>query len=284
MRDRIIDAGDRPHVSVARQLSLLEQLTAFELGRFLLTHQGLNGFWTHYIVYLHTEDRRAGTQDDARLSELERALLDRGPTFRATQERFEHFRRIVQDEIRHKAGAEMSLASVPCGLMADLLTLDYRLIPGVQLAGFDLDERSLQGAAEFAQERGLPAAFSRADAWTLGVRNSFDAVVSNGLNIYEPSDERVTDLYAILGASLKPGGVLVTSFLTPPSEWKMDRIDGAALLVERIIFSDIVGARWRCFRSWETSVRQLTQAGFTNIKIIPDDANLFPTVVARRPV
>jgi SAM-dependent methyltransferase len=279
-RRRIVAIGDQPHVSVAEQLALLDEIVTFELGRFLLVHRGLNGYWTHYIACLYPRQRVAGGAEPR--TALERALLDRSPTLLATQERFEHFRRLVAEEVSRRAGGSLSLASVPCGLMADLLTLDYSAARDVHLAGFDLDEESLGLAAEQAADRGLAVELSREDAWALSARDRFDVLVSNGLNLYEPDEERVVALYERFAAALKPGGLLVTSFLTPPAEWIMSRIDPEALRLQRIIFADIIGARWQCFRTSETSRAQLSRAGFTDIELVPDRANLFPTIVGRR--
>src|SRR5579872_4130915 len=35
---------------LADELAILEQLTEFELGRFLMVNKGLNGYWTAYII------------------------------------------------------------------------------------------------------------------------------------------------------------------------------------------------------------------------------------------
>ena len=50
LKNKIIAAGDKPHVSAQRQLDLLAQLSDFELGKFIIQNRGLNGFWTHYIL------------------------------------------------------------------------------------------------------------------------------------------------------------------------------------------------------------------------------------------
>lgn len=50
----------------------------------------------------------------------------------------------------------------------------------------------------------------------LDKRETFHLIASNGLNIYEPEDDRVIQLYRGFHDALKPGGVLITSALTPP--------------------------------------------------------------------
>ncbi|NER02763.1 MAG: hypothetical protein F6K17_09085, partial [Okeania sp. SIO3C4] len=45
IKQRIIQTGDKPHVTVARQLELLNELAGFPLGQFFLQNPGLNGYW-----------------------------------------------------------------------------------------------------------------------------------------------------------------------------------------------------------------------------------------------
>lgn len=113
-------------------------------------------------------------------------------------------------------------------------------------------------------------------------------MTSNGLNIYEPDDERVTALYRVFFDMLKPGGWLVSSFLTPPSAispqspWNAEAIDQTALALQRLLLVRIVEAKWNAFRTHTQTVRQLQEAGFEDIRFVDDRARMFPTVVARK--
>lgn len=286
IEERIRAEGDKPHVTVERQLRLLGELERFELGRFLLSHGGLNGYWTHYILTHPERGRLTGLGHDGRpLSFLEKTFLDRLPTVLATQQRFAIFRRVIQEEIR----SGKTLASIPCGLMGDLLTLDYSGAADVRLVGIDLDSESLDGAKRLAGERSLAerSAFLRRDAWDLGIHEEFDLISSNGLNIYEPDDEKVTELYRQFFLALRPGGLLVTSFLTPPfgaddCRWKVERLDPEALLLQKIIFVEILRVRWQAYRTAEQAESQLRSAGLDPIRWIDDAARIFPTVIARK--
>jgi SAM-dependent methyltransferase len=141
-------------------------------------------------------------------TELERIILDRFSAVLATQERFEHFRRFAQAEVKEG----VVLASIPCGLMADLLDLDYQGINKIGLVGIDLDADSLAEAKKLAEQRGIQrwSVFRKADAWNLPAVAEFSVILSNGLNIYEPDDVRVTELYRRFFNALKPGGLLRT--------------------------------------------------------------------------
>jgi SAM-dependent methyltransferase len=287
-RQAITARGDLAYAGVGEQLDLLEQLAAFPFGRFLLQNRGWNGFWTDYVMQHPDRGRASGRDPDGRLlTPLERRLLDEFPTVLATQQRSRLFAAAIQARVRPDA----VLASIPCGLMRDLLARDAGGAPGLRLVGIDLDDDSLILAGRLAEGygRGTMVTLLRRDAWALEERESFDLIASNGLNIYEPDDDRVRALYRAFFDALRPGGVLVTSALTPPptvdpaSEWRMDRIDAEALRLQRVVFADIIGTTFHCYRSSATTLGQLRVAGFAAVEVQWDEARLFPTFVATRP-
>ena len=279
IRQRLIAEGDQPTATVAEQLDLLAGLSTFPLGRFLLEHRGLNAWWTHQIV---THKQHSLTPAAGLAYQVYECL----PTFRATQQRFTIFKQQLQSLL----GPDQSLASVPCGLMGDLLQLDYRQAHGASLTGIDLDQAALDGAQQLAREHGLADRLRliQADAWSSGIENEFDVLTSNGLTIYEPDDQRVTALYASFASMLKPGGFLVSSFLTPPPEladtssWNMQAIDPKAMALQHLLFVRIIQVKWACFRTEEQTRGQLEQAGFKIVRVMPDTANIFPTVIAQK--
>jgi SAM-dependent methyltransferase len=239
-------------------------------------HQGgLSGRWTHYVLTQRQSDHP-----------IEHFLLNRAPVVKATQQRFQIFQQIIQAQIQDG----VSFASIPSGFMGDLLLLDYRRAERFELAGIDLDPESLEGAKALAKERGLEAhvRLFLKDAWNLGVSGQYDLIASNGLNIYEPSEERTIALYRQFLGALKPGGLLVTSFLTPPPgqnhrcEWDMKKISMEDLFLQKIISADILESRWRCFQTREQMENVLRSAGYSEIEVIYDEARIFPTMTARR--
>ncbi|MCC4588103.1 class I SAM-dependent methyltransferase [Xanthomonas sp. NCPPB 1067] len=272
----------RSAAEVERLLQLLDALWEVELGRFLLRNRGLDASWTHRLV-THPPGSLAREATPA----LEYALFETLPAVLATRERFGIFRAQLQALLR----PGMTLASVPCGWMGDVLSLDYRQCPEVQLLGIDLDPQALEGALKLARQYGLEGRLSLRleDAWTQGDADSVDVLTSNGLNLYEPDDARVIALYRAFFHRLRPGGTLLTSFLTPPpslcahSPWQMTLIDPAALALQSQIFVDIVQARWASFRTHAQTRGQLESAGFADIRFIDDRASLFPTVIAHKP-
>ncbi|MCX7338393.1 MAG: methyltransferase domain-containing protein [Alphaproteobacteria bacterium] len=257
------------------EMDLLKELGEFDLGRFLLKNKGLNGYWTAYII-LHGPL-------EINLTPLETWFLHKAPTVRATQERFGIFKQQLSKYLK----SEIILASVPCGLMDDLLGLDYAQCEDVKLVGIDLDGESLQFAQKNAQAHGINAVeFIKRDAWNLGVNAEYDVLTSNGLNIYQPNDEKVVALYGEFYKALKAGGIFITSFLTPPpvlsAESPWNNYDPSDVLKQKAIFGDIIQVGWQAFRSESKTRDQLAQAGFTVLDVLYDSQGMFPTVVARK--
>ncbi|MGK7918517.1 MAG: class I SAM-dependent methyltransferase [Trichodesmium sp.] len=286
IEQRIIETGDKPHVTVARQLELLNELASFPLGQFLLENRGLNGYWTDYILEHQYQGRVTGVDAQGRsLTALEKFYLDKVAL--PTQQRYVNFGKVIQNYVQEG----LVFASLPCGVMRDLLKLDFTRVDNFHLVGIDIDSESLELAKKLAVEYGLSeqVEFHQEDAWNLPFEDEFTLLTSNGLNIYEPDDEKVTELYRQFFQALKPGGILVTSFITPSpdlapnSEWDMNQLNLDDMLLAKIIFTDILNVKVTGFRSSSTTKLQLQTVGFDEIEFIWDNAKIFPTVIARKP-
>lgn len=281
--DEIRERGDLPDLTVKAQLEFLQMAACSDLGRFLIQNRGLNGYWTDYILLYPKRKKEEGDKIEA----FEEFFLKHAPGSIATQERLEIFQQVLQKEVRDG----VVMASVPCGVMSDLLLLDYSDAKDVTLIGSDIDAESIELAVKRARELKFPGKLymDQSDAWKLEFREPVDVLTSNGLNVYESDDVRVVELYRSFYSQIKPGGMLVTSFLTPPptmdpqSEWRLDQINIDHLMRQKEVLIDTIGAAWESYRSSEKKRGQLASAGFVDIEIIPDSAFIFPTVVARRP-
>jgi hypothetical protein len=188
---------------LALRLKLLEELTQFDLGQFLLINRGLNGYWTDYAINYPRE------QIDE-LHELEQCLL-RSKPFYATYERQQIFKKINQTKVENGA----HLAAIPCGLMSELLDLDFSQVNELQITGIDLDNDSLLlSQRKYAALNLTPKiSYLKQDAFSLTINNHFDLISSNGLTIYLTEDKDVLQLFTKFYEALKIGGVLVTSSL-----------------------------------------------------------------------
>ncbi len=262
-------------------VNLAEELAEFELGRFLMKNEGaLSGYWTYYVIVGHNIKRITNP--------LEKYLLTRAPIVLATRQRFYLFQEYLKKNIQSNS----VVCSIPCGLMADLLTLKIdNDIKNVQFVGIDLDETVFLMAKELAKHSSADCScdFIKKDAFELGHSNKYDVLTSNGLNIYENNDDKVVELYRNFFSALKPGGTLITSVLTVPpgqskaSEWDMDKINKADMEKQLAVFSYILRARWANFRTTDETISQLQKAGFKNVQLVWDEQRIFPTFVGEKP-
>jgi len=284
---RIKKEGDKPDATVEEQQHILNQLKQFELGRYLLKNRGLNGYWTHYILtYPWREQKAKNSGTELPITKMESFILNQAPSILATQQRFRFF--LKQNQLRVKSGAK--LACIPSGMMGELLYLDYSDVDVINLYGIDYDQEALEAAKGLSEKKELfdYCSFIKADAFGIHYLREFDLISSNGLNIYESSDERVMKLYQNFKYALKEAGTLVTSFLTHPPgssevcEWDFSKINLEHARLQKIIFSDILKVKWQCYQSSDVTQQQLMDSGFIDIKIFYDDARMFPTVVATR--
>ncbi len=264
-------------LSLSETLSLLESLSQFELGRFLLHNKGLNGYWTSYIFR---------NKPSKNIHPLENWLLNKSLLVLARERFF-----IFQQEIKKRLKSHICLASIPCGLMDDLLLQDYFDYEKISLVGIDADLESLKFANENAVNlnKQSQVSFLLKDAWNLGIHQEFDLITSNGLNMYEPKAERLVQLYKNFYQALKPGGTLIISFLPPPPAsqniedvCKKFNISIDDWKKERAIFSDIVQIQYLNFCTEEDMKMQLEQAGFKIEKIVYNAQGVVPVAIATR--
>lgn len=260
-------------------LQTLDALSEFELGRFLIKNKSLSGYWTWYVIL--------GFNNYSITSSLEKFLVERAPAILATRERFAIFQSLLTKHIQSNS----VVCSLPCGMMADLLTLN---LPGgvneVRFVGIDLDAAVFDLAKSLAKQLNVNARceFFQKDAWNLNIKNEFNLITTNGLNLYEKDDSKVVSLYRGMYRALKNQGYLICSALTPPPamtsacEWNMDNIDKKDLEATAVIFKIILQATWSNFRSSEKTSEQLREAGFDKIDIYWDRQKMFPTFLAQK--
>ena len=287
IKHKIIVRGALPYASIDYQLEIVNQLCDFPLGRFILERKGANGFWTDYMISHPQKGRISRVNIEGKpFNPIEDFLLNRCPIVIAHQERFSIFQHLIQKMLTEN----MILASIPCGLMKDLLTLDFLGIANCKLIGIDVDEESLLLARQCTNEKKIfNVQFLQQDAWQMQFNEELDIITSSGLNVYESDPKKVLDLYRKFFTALKPGGSLITSVLTyPPGEavetdWDLNGISPDDLLLEQILHKDILDIKWRNFRSTDELCKEFEQVGFSNIFVYFDKHHIFPTILAQKP-
>ena len=216
---------------------------------------------------------------------LERFLLDEAPILLATRERFKIFEAQLLEHLKE----HMHIAAVPGGLMDSLLrAATASQLQGLCLTNIDLDPEGLQLAKDNLKNYSFKGEiiFRQENAWEIGDENAFNILLSNGLTIYEPDVAKVKILYQKFYSALKPGGYLITSFLTPPpmvnpeSPWCVE--NPLALKKQTALFKDVIRPKFQAFRTQAETEDALASVGFCDIKVIYDRQKLFPTVVAHK--
>lgn len=286
LKKKITLRGDLPHVTCKRQLEIIDQLCAFPLGRFILERRGANGFWTDYMVSHPAHGKISGLNSEGvPFTPLEEWFLNQCPIVVAHQERFQIFQKLTQKLLKDN----ITLASIPCGLMRDLITLDLSKIINFRLIGIDIDSESLSFAEKLAHQKNIGnIKLIQQNAWELSLQQEIDVITSSGLNVYEPDPNKVLELYARFFNALKPGGHLITSVLTyPPGEaketdWDVNNIPEETLLLDRILHKDILDIKWRNFRSSLELEKEFRQVGFSTVSIHFDKYRIFPTILAKK--
>lgn len=285
-KDQIVARGDLEHVSIGCQLQVIEELCEFPLGRFILENRGANGFWTDYMISHPKKGKISGLNIEGKpFNSVEDFLLNRCPVVVAHQERFSIFQRLAQENLKEGA----FFASIPCGLMKDLLDLDFSEIRDFKLIGIDIDAESLSLAKKIAEEKKITnIEFHQADAWQIEFFEELDLITSSGLNVYESDLNKVMELYGKFFSALKPGGVLITSVLTfPPGEgeetgWDLQGISKEDFLMDQILHKDILDIKWRNFRSLDKLTDEFKAAGFSKVSVYFDKHRIFPTICAKK--
>jgi hypothetical protein len=109
--------------------------------------------------------------------------------------------------------------------------------------------------------------------------NAYHLIISHGPSLYEPKDSQLTNFYRRLRKALKPGGILITSFMTPHRDW--ENYEEEDMKKQNIFINKTIRSKGLHFRSEIQIRKQLTQAGFKVLKVIYDTQHIFPLIVAR---
>src|SRR5690606_15439653 len=184
LKDKIVARGNLPDATVERQLELVEELMQFAFGRFILERKGANAYWTDCLMAHPKTGRISGLNVEGRpFLPLEDFIFNRSLITLASQELFSSLQKVTLEALKD----HMTLASIPCGSMRDLLTLDFAQISNFRLIGVDLDPESLSLAHSLAIQKNLLNYIElvHEDAWHLSFNSELDLITSSGLNIYE---------------------------------------------------------------------------------------------------
>lgn len=268
-KKKITERGDTEDARSSELLNLLQQMTEFEFGKSLLINRGATGPMTSYINLYPKRKHEYNIKN-----EVERLILE-SPMTIASQQRFE----VCQDLLKKHIRNGMSVCSLPCGIMDDLITLELPKSINVKFVGIDIDQNSISGALENAKRMNVDqkCQFYKMDAWKLKFKNEFDILTSNGLIQYVEKHADILKFYKIVYEALKENGIFIVSCFIPPST-----LDSKykSFNILQIFSKDILKIRFNNFQTEEQISKDLIEIGFENIEVHYDDLKISPTILA----
>ncbi|MCH9634051.1 MAG: hypothetical protein S4CHLAM7_07890 [Chlamydiae bacterium] len=281
-KNKFIAQDDDQSISAQEKIDILDKVCDFPLGRHIVLTGGANAFWTDYMIaYPWSKKRQAPRR--LLLHRLEHYILFECLSVLSQRELFLHAQSIAQTFVKNKA----TLASIPCGLMRDLFTLDFSNIDQINLVGIDIDNAAIEFAEnKYEKKKGVNLELLNRDAWNLQINERFDFINSIGLNVYEKDRTKVVELYKQFHLALKDKGVLFTGVLTYPpwskqkSDWNLQYLDSVDLQMEKILSEDILDINFRNYRTIQEIKEDFLGAGFSEVEIILDKHSVFPSVIA----
>lgn len=262
--------------------AIIDEMTKFPMGRHILLTGGANGVWTDYMITYPWVQKNIPSKL-LTLNRLEYNIIFECLSVVAQRELF----LMAQCEAQKQVKEGCRLASVPCGVFRDLLTLDFSGVKSYSLIGVDIDDDSLEAAKRLAFELGRSnVEFVKESAWEFDGKESLDFINSIGLNVYESDRQKVIGLYSQFHKSLKPGGVLFTGVLTYPpgyekeSCWRMDLIPPFHYEMDKVLIDDVLELHWKNYRTFDEIKNDFYDAGFSDVTVVSDKYCIFPGIIA----
>lgn len=264
-------------VPFSTAISIVQNLTEFELGRSLMTIGQLTSSLVDYLCHHDTSPSN---------HPFETWFLSKAPKIRAARERYYITRDILQNHLK----SNINFGVMPCGVISKVAELDYSKVQNVKIVGYDNDVYGLVKAEKQMQplvDQGIINLYLlKRNIWLLDEDNQYDIILSNRLSVLEHDTNKVLGLFKQIYKALKPEGVFICSFFTPspleaPGKSTWLNVDEEDLLLEHTIFVDIMN--FQPAARFESEFEMLLKgAGFEIFDIVFDTHRVYPTIVAKK--
>lgn len=263
------------HTSYTKEelLAFLEDIISFPLGRYLLEHKKLSGYWLDFLL--------SPPSHYVSVNSLEESFLWKFPSILGMRESVQNIKKIIEQNLQDG----ISIASFPCGLMSELLTLNYTRIKKFSLCGIDEDFQSIVLASELAEKNNLSSVVSFFQDHSLECTNLFHVIV-NKVSLFDSQPERFYEHYY---EKLYPKGLLLTYFSTfspsfsSSSPWNPKSFKTHSSKLEEVIFQNVLGIRWEnSCKTYDEVAENLNKFGFKNIEFIPSLSSTNVAVIAQK--
>jgi Putative methyltransferase len=241
-------------------------LRGSDLAREGFENSGSYSFADHIYRNVASGRNALGRWVDARLLRM--------PAVRSFRNRFLASRDELADFLCQSHGAELAILSVPCGIPRDLVEGAAMArqrgadLSKVTFHGLDLDPEVLRKATRFVEENGLKK-FRTLEGDALcgsSYPAAADFIISTGLAEFL-DDEKLGVLYGRVFATLRPGGVFLSSGM------QRRAISEYLLKIAELRVN---------YRSAERLAELARAAGFAEVRASYDDLGIQSILVARK--
>ena len=227
------------------QRKVIQQLSTFPLGKFLLENKGVSSYWASYILEKTSAE-----------NPLENWLLSSAPIVLAGRECFNTFKKQLSKYIQMNS----STTFYPCDFMDKLLFLEnFSRVPF--FAGINFRPVDSQWISAFVP-----------------TNNFFLKNRLHSNTLYRGDDKYFIDLYRVFRETFEHNGIMITTFLTPENCWENYDVKN---LVQQKIIMDGLQIDWRNTNTIQKICEYMMKSGFHIMDIICDTQKMLPIVVAR---
>lgn len=178
----------------------------------------------------------------------------------------------------------VSIASLACGTMYDVLEAKYEDAKPIQFHGFDVDGDSLRLAQIKAKALGYQNQIEihESDVVKTSLKEKhFDIIVCNGFSLYL-NDHDLGQVIENVTKALKSNGIFIMSFIQPSQLWEMNEAE----LKTRDAINEIYAAfpmNWTAnFRRHDEVKNLLEKGGLTNVKIFEEVHQIHPLAMGHK--
>lgn len=260
-------------IALEYRKQLLATLSEFALGKFLIISRSLN--------IAHLQELCEPHKDAKTINWLHDWLLHKAPLAIAMQERLQLSKKAIKKIVKNGG---RNILFTPARLAEKMLDINANDLIATLV---DTEQESIETTKQSLATKSIEVFTKNISPLRMRYQNAFDVVVSHGINIYEPDNERNIWLFHSIYKALRTGGCMITSFLTAPpkagekSVWNAKKINADDLQLQKILLQDLLNIHWQGMFSQPAEITEiLKRAGFINFEVQFDSQKMLPTILA----
>jgi hypothetical protein len=254
------------------------------LGRYGLENNCFNGVWRSKILSQSCHDFIASNS----LSEenlFESYFYHRCPHIIAFQQHYQNLKDLIKPSLKK----QMKILSYPSGLLGEIFDINSHLRKDISITAVDPDRDTVEVLREEVRQAKLEKQVRVVESLDLSFckPESFDLIIAPYVILCQPEKKSSYSALFALYKLLKPKGTLLTGFITPSRdtsgcEWVHGHIAKADIDLQQYLIYELMEMKHPITVTTEECKRALKAVGFSAIKVVPDQSNVYPTVLAKK--